>query len=221
MPGDEVVGAVAGRGVHGAGPRFERDVVAEHADGRPRVERMLEADVFQLRRPSFARSARRTCARSTAATEGASASATMHGAAADVVGGVVELRMKRDRQVRRNRPGRRRPDQHRDVAARELRDAAAQLSARCRPRAGTRRRSRARCDPRTRLRPRPAPCGSGCTSARASCPCTPGPSPTNLPSARAMAAWYLNAIVRYGCSQSPKTPSRLNSPVITSMNRSA
>ena len=47
-PGVEVVGAVARRRVHRAGARVERDVVAEHAERRPRVERMLEADVLQL-----------------------------------------------------------------------------------------------------------------------------------------------------------------------------
>src|SRR5678816_1714822 len=35
----------------------------------------------------------------------------------DVVGGVIKIWMERDRQVRRNRPWRRRPDQGRDVAA--------------------------------------------------------------------------------------------------------
>ena len=38
-----------------------------------------------------------------------------HRAAVDLVGAVVELRMKRDRQVRRDRPGGRRPDQDRDL----------------------------------------------------------------------------------------------------------
>ena len=37
-----VVGAVAGRRVHGAGAGFERDVVAEHAERIARVERMAE-----------------------------------------------------------------------------------------------------------------------------------------------------------------------------------
>ena len=41
------------------------------------------------------------------------------GAAVDVVGRVVELGMKRDRQVRRNRPRGRRPDQHGDAASGE------------------------------------------------------------------------------------------------------
>jgi hypothetical protein len=46
-----------------------------------------------------------------------------HRSPVDVVGGVVEFRMKRDRQVRRNRPRRRRPDQYRDRARGEFGDA--------------------------------------------------------------------------------------------------
>ena len=82
--------------------------------------------------------------------------------------------MKRDRQVRRNRPGRGRPDQDRDVAAGERRHARRQLRGARRGSAGTRRRSTATSDPRTRPRLRPARCGSGCTSAPASCPCRRG-----------------------------------------------
>ena len=124
---DEVVGAMAGSGVHGARPRFERDVVAEHRDGRPRVERMLETDVLQH---DALHSRNRLTERASGDRRhrGRQRFRDDHGAAADVVGGVVEFRMKGDRQVGRNRPGCRRPDQHRDVAARELRDAAAQLS---------------------------------------------------------------------------------------------
>src|SRR6185295_19786127 len=48
-PGLEVVRAVSGRGVDGARARFERDVFAEHAERRPRVERVLEADALELR----------------------------------------------------------------------------------------------------------------------------------------------------------------------------
>ena len=40
-----------GRGVHGAGARVERDVVAEHAERVARVERMLEADAARARAP--------------------------------------------------------------------------------------------------------------------------------------------------------------------------
>ena len=99
-----------------------------------------------------------------------------HRAAVDVVGAVLEVRVERDREVRRDRPGRRRPDQHRDVAAGQRGHARRQVGARCRRSAGTRRRSTARCAARTRPPPRPAPCGSGCTSARASCPCRPCPA---------------------------------------------
>ena len=50
------------------------------------------------------------------------------GAAVDLVGGVVELRVKRHREIRRNRPGCRRPDQHRHVTSGERRDARRQLA---------------------------------------------------------------------------------------------
>ena len=75
--GVEVVGAVAGRRVHRAGAGVERHVVAEHAERVARVERMPEADALELRRPSSARPARRTCVPTAAATFGASASATI------------------------------------------------------------------------------------------------------------------------------------------------
>ena len=46
--GQEVVGAVAGRGVHGARARVERHVVAEDAHRIALVQRMAEADALQL-----------------------------------------------------------------------------------------------------------------------------------------------------------------------------
>src|SRR4051794_9385745 len=47
-PRVEVVRAVSGRGVHGAGSRIERDVVAEHRQRRPCIEWMLEANALEL-----------------------------------------------------------------------------------------------------------------------------------------------------------------------------
>ena len=120
MPGVEVVRAVARRGVHRAGAGLERDVVGEHAERRARVERMLEADLLELR----ALHPRERLAERLPAGRGHLRRQRLgddHRAAVDVVGRVVELRMERDRQVRRNRPRRRRPDQDRDVAAGELR----------------------------------------------------------------------------------------------------
>ncbi len=49
------------------------------------------------------------------------------GVAVHVIGRVVELGMERDRQVRRNRPWRGRPDQHRDVASGERRHTRRQI----------------------------------------------------------------------------------------------
>ena len=66
-----------GRGVHRAGAGLERHVLGEHAERGPRVERMLEADLLELVRPSSARAARRTFVPPAAATFGASASATI------------------------------------------------------------------------------------------------------------------------------------------------
>ena len=99
-----------------------------------------------------------------------------HGASVDVVGGVLELRMEGDRQVRRNRPGSRRPDEDRHRAPGERRDARAEFSRRSPAPAGTPRRSTATNGRRTRLPLRPARCGSGCTSGPASCPCRRGPA---------------------------------------------
>ena len=153
---------------------------------------------LELARPSSARPARRTAGRRPAATARRERLGDDDRAAVDVVRGVVELRVERDRQVRRNRPRRRRPDEHRDVAAGERGHARGELAARSPAPAGTRRRSTARCGPRTRPRLRPAPCGSGCTSAPASCPCRRGPARRTGRSARAIAAWYRKFIVRYG-----------------------
>src|SRR5688572_1705512 len=46
---EEVVGTVTRSGVNRAGALFERDVVAQHCERRPIVERMLERDAFQFR----------------------------------------------------------------------------------------------------------------------------------------------------------------------------
>ena len=115
-PGVEVVGAMAGSRVHGARARIERDVFGEDAERRARVQRMLEADVLELRalhpRERLAEglpAGRRHLGRQRLGDDDR--------AAVDVVRGVVEVRMKRDRQIRRDRPRRRRPDENGDVAA--------------------------------------------------------------------------------------------------------
>src|SRR4029453_9812717 len=46
--GVEVVGAVTGRRVDRAGAGVQRDVLTEHTERWPRVERMLETNVLQL-----------------------------------------------------------------------------------------------------------------------------------------------------------------------------
>src|SRR4051794_33572149 len=45
--GVEVVGAVPRRRVYRAGAGIQRDVVAEHTERGPRVERMLKADLLE------------------------------------------------------------------------------------------------------------------------------------------------------------------------------
>ena len=55
--GQEVVGAVARRGVHRAGALLERDVVGQHADRIAVVERMPERRCLRAARPSSARPA--------------------------------------------------------------------------------------------------------------------------------------------------------------------
>ena len=167
--GDEVVGAVAGSGVHGARSGFERDVVAEHARRTAARRAGAESGCVPARRPSSARSAHRTCVRSPPPPTAPA----------------LPRRSRRGRRRRRRRS--RTPDERRSPGSTGSSTASSSRSAprrrgprapgcacpalpRCRQRAGTRRRSRARSDPRTRLRLRPAPCGSGCTSARASCP---------------------------------------------------
>ena len=120
--GVEVVRAMTRGRMNGARAGLKRDVVAEHAERDARVERMLEPDVFEQRalEPRDRRVQRYARRRRDARRERLGDD---HRAAVDVVGRVVELRMKRDRQVRRNRPGRRRPDEDRDVAARQRRHA--------------------------------------------------------------------------------------------------
>ena len=45
-----VVGAMAGRGMHGAGALLERDVVGEHGERRPVVQRVRELQAFEVLR---------------------------------------------------------------------------------------------------------------------------------------------------------------------------
>ena len=109
--GVEVVGAVSGRRVNRARAGVQRDVGAEHAHRIALVERMPETDAFKLvalhlrdRRSEIAPDCRAHSRREILRDDDR--------ASVYVVGRVVELRMKRDPEIRRNRPGRRRPDQH-------------------------------------------------------------------------------------------------------------
>ncbi len=167
-PRVEVVGAVAGSGVHGPGARVERHVAGQHADRIAVVQRVPESDAFELRALHARDRARRARGRRSAPPRARAV----------------------PRAARRGRPPRtprsRSPDETRPPGStgsstgsssrsgRTRRGRRAPAHARrARPRspaqAGTRRRSTATSDPRTRFPPRPAPCGSGCTSAPASC----------------------------------------------------
>ena len=123
---------MAGRRVDRARAGLERHVLAEHPERLPRVQRMLEADSFELlalhlrdgraERPSD-RFRYALGERLGDDHRGAGFSA----GSVDHVRAVIELRMKRDREIRRNRPRRRRPDQDRHIASIELRDACREI----------------------------------------------------------------------------------------------
>ena len=126
-PRQEVVRSVSGSGVHDACSGVERDIVGEHADRIALVERVTEPNAFeQLACHPGDRSLEVSaddCGNSRCKTFGHDHRATVH-----VISRVVELRMKRQRQVRRNRPRRRRPDQCRHLAARERGNALRQFT---------------------------------------------------------------------------------------------
>ena len=162
---------MARRGMHRARALLERDVFAEHAERIAVVEGVPELDAFELRARNARDLAGRADGRWPPSTASARASARMTTRLPSTsYAAYVAVRMERDRQVRRNRPGRGRPDQHRDVACRRAPGHATPAACRT-PTAGTRRRSTATCGCRTRLRLRPAPSDRAGTSARASCPC--------------------------------------------------
>jgi len=125
-PGTEIVGAVPGSRVHRARACFEGHVVAEDADRCARVQRMLKADVLELRafHPRERRAERFPDGRTDPRRQ---RFGDDDGAAVHAVRRVIDLRMEGDRQIRRNRPGRRRPDQHGDVASGQCRHAAREL----------------------------------------------------------------------------------------------
>ena len=115
LAGQEVVGAVAGRGVDDTRALLERDVIAEHANRVAVVERMAEARCPRGPRPSCAPPAAVERLADRCDTRRRQPLGDDDRAAVHVVGGVVELGVERDRQVRRHRPRRRRPDEDRHV----------------------------------------------------------------------------------------------------------
>ena len=170
----EVVGAVSRCGVNDASASFERDICTQNAERVSIEERVTEADVFQLL-ALHAGDDLREVATGRCRNSRSKRFSDDHRVTVDVIRGIVELRVERDGKVRRNRPWRRRPDQHRDVATSSAREHATRARPRFQERAETRRRSTARCGLHTQLRPRLGRYGSECTSEPASCLCRPAP----------------------------------------------
>jgi hypothetical protein len=124
--GEEIVRAVSRRRVDRARAGVEGDVLGEHTNRVALVKRMAEADPVELRAfqsrdrrlerpPDDLRHHRRELF------------GEQYCSAVDVVRGVVEIGMKRDREIGRNRPWRGRPDEHRHVPAGKLRDTRGQF----------------------------------------------------------------------------------------------
>jgi hypothetical protein len=126
-PDGKVIRAMSRRRVHDARALVERHVLAQHGQRITIVERVPELDAldgasFECRKLTAERPARgfRHAARERGGHD--------DGAILVFERAVLEVRMKRDGQIRRNRPGCRRPDQDRNVFARECRHTAAQLA---------------------------------------------------------------------------------------------
>ena len=126
-PRGEVVGSVARSGVHCARPGVERHVAGQHADRIAVVERVAEPDAFELR-ALHARDGRVERAADGLRHRRRELFREQHGAAVHLVRRVVEVRMKRDGQVRRDRPRGRRPDQDGHVATGKRRHARAEFA---------------------------------------------------------------------------------------------
>ena len=125
--GIEVVRPVARRRVHRARSLVERHILSEHAHRIAVVERMPEPDAFERParegghgHPEGAARARRDA--------GGQVLGHDHEAAIDGVGAVHVVRVKGNRQVRRDGPRRRRPDQDRDVPSLERRNPRAKFA---------------------------------------------------------------------------------------------
>ena len=216
----EVVRAMARRRVDGTGALVERDVVREHGYRIALIQRMPEPE--PLERLAFhprQRSVERTL--DVLPDRSGQSFGDDHDAAVDVVGRVVELRMECDREVRRNRPRRRRPDQHGDLSSGERGTRCARSAALA---GGEReldvdRRRRVVgvldlrfCERRAAV---DAPVDRLLAlvergRARRTCPARARCPPDSAGSSS-----------RRSASQSPKTRSRLNSSVMMSMNWSA
>ena len=129
-PRREVVGAVSRRRVHGARALFERHVGGQHTHRVSRVERVTKAQALQI---AAGEGRQRGAERALHLRRDALGQPGRHDhrRPADVVGPVLELRVEGDRQVRRDRPRRGRPDENRELlAAGERRAPAARTRAR-------------------------------------------------------------------------------------------
>ena len=183
--GLEVVATVTRCRVDRPRPLFDRDVVGEHTEGGPRVERVLEADVLQLG-PLHSRD--RTAEAPSDGLRDRLRQRFRHddGAPLYLVRAVVHFRVEGDREVRGDRPGSRRPDQDGHAASVERRNPLREL-------AGALRRQRKLHVDRwrgvvlgTRLPLQPAQSGNGCTNGPASSLCRRAPARRTF---RARARW--------------------------------
>ena len=159
-PDDVVFLTVAGSRVHRAGALFERDVIAQDAERIAFEERDAGRRCLPAARPRISRALSASAQPQLPPWRFEQIRGDDVDVAADFHGDVLELRVKGDGQVGRNRPRRGGPDQAADLLARQRRIDLRRIatSVRNEPRwtgwSGS----------RTRPRLRPARCGRGCTS---------------------------------------------------------
>src|SRR4051812_47396902 len=118
-PRQEVVAAVPRSGVDGARALLERDVISEHAKRIAIEKRMAEADAIELL-SLHPRDGLTECASCNGGNLRRKGLGDDHGPPIHVIRRVVEIRVECDREIRRNGPWSRRPDEHGNVAPFEL-----------------------------------------------------------------------------------------------------
>jgi hypothetical protein len=128
LAGVEVVRAVPRRGVHDPGALLERDVVGQDGKRVAGVQGMSEVESLEaLAFHSHQRIAQRLPGRRADASR--ELLGDQDGRAVPCIGAVSQFRMKRDGEIRRNRPRRGRPDQRLHVLSGQLRQPTDELTA--------------------------------------------------------------------------------------------